>query len=232
VAVTNDPDSPLGDLADVVLPICAGDEATVATKTFMNTFAVLDALAGALSARMDILPRVLGPGVPEMIDEVARQAAIASSAVDAMDRCGSISLVARGAAVAAADYGALVIKETAALPAEAMPAGSFRHGPLEICGPAVGLVVLAQGGPTQALCVQLAREASDLGSPTWLIGDEAATLAAETERLRVTAIPAIADGYVALSMSVPIQRLAAGLARRRGRVPGELVRSRKVTDIE
>jgi hypothetical protein len=33
-------------------------------------------------------------------------------------------------------------------------------------------------------------------------------------------------------MSVPIQRLAADLARRRGRTPGVLLRSQKVTDRE
>ena len=231
-AVTNDPDSPLALLADVTLPILAGREATVATKTFMTTFVVLDALAGALLAAAGSSDQLPAPGLPEAVDAVAARTEIASAIAGLMASCASISLVGRGRSIAAADYGALILKETAALPAEAMPGGSFRHGPLETCGPEVGLVVFAQRGPTQALAVRLARDACELGSPTWLIGDDAGTLPTDTERLRVTTLPAVEEGYVPLTMSVPIQRLAADLARRRGRVPGELLRSRKVTDIE
>jgi glucosamine--fructose-6-phosphate aminotransferase (isomerizing) len=48
VAVTNDPASPMASMADVVLPILAGDEATVSTKTWVTTFAVLGLLSRSL----------------------------------------------------------------------------------------------------------------------------------------------------------------------------------------
>ncbi|MFB6611394.1 SIS domain-containing protein [Agromyces sp. NPDC056379] len=49
VAVTNRPDSSLGRLADVVVPLLAGVEASgVACRTFRATFAVLDAVLEAL----------------------------------------------------------------------------------------------------------------------------------------------------------------------------------------
>lgn len=230
VAVTNDPDGPLASLAHLTLPILAGTEATVATKTFVTTFVVLDLLAGAIARDAGSLGE-LGR-VADAVDAVAADLGIAVPAAAAMAGCTSISIVGRGPAVAAADYGALILKETAALPAEAMPGGSFRHGPLEICGPDVGLVVLAQAGPTLELSVRLAHEASELGSPTWLIGDDAAALPAATTRLLVTTLPVVPGVGAALTLSVPLQRLAAGLATRRGRVPGELLRSRKVTDVE
>ena len=48
VAVTNDPTSPMAASAHVTLPILAGDEATVATKTWMTTFTVLRLLSESL----------------------------------------------------------------------------------------------------------------------------------------------------------------------------------------
>ena len=60
VAVTNRPDSQLGRLADVVVPLLAGTEASgVACRTFRATFPVLDAMLGELlgaapDARVDV----------------------------------------------------------------------------------------------------------------------------------------------------------------------------------
>src|SRR5262245_471305 len=45
IAVTNDPDSPLARRAQLVLPILAGAESGVATKTYLNTLAALWLLA-------------------------------------------------------------------------------------------------------------------------------------------------------------------------------------------
>ena len=56
VVVTNDEASPMASAADVVLPMLAGDEATVATKTWVTTFSVLGLLARALVERIRNVP--------------------------------------------------------------------------------------------------------------------------------------------------------------------------------
>jgi glutamine---fructose-6-phosphate transaminase (isomerizing) len=231
IAVTNDPSSPMAAVSDVVLPILAGDEATVATKTWTTTFAVLGLLARALADPASALPTVSSSVVRALATTVGVQG-LAEDAGAAMAGCSAVVVVGRGPALAAADYGALILKETAAIPAECLAGGSFRHGPLEIAGPAVGMVVLAPRGRTRDLCVRLAEETAGLGSPTWLVGDDDAGLPSTTDRLRVTTLPAVDEAYAPLTMSVPIQRLAAILARERGRVPGVLLRSQKVTDRE
>jgi glutamine---fructose-6-phosphate transaminase (isomerizing) len=234
VAVTNDPDSPLAALSGLTLPILAGEEATVSTKTFLTTFLVLHALASAVAAEGD--PDGSGnqipPGVAEALAAVVQQGSPPMAAADAMRDCVSVSLIGRGPSAAAADYGALIMKETVAMPCEAFSGGSFRHGPLETAGPSLGIVVLAPSGRTQHLGVRLAVETSQLGSPTWLIGDDAAELPPDTDRLRVMTLPAVDEAFAPLLSSVPIQRLAAALARQRGRVPGILLRSSKVTETE
>lgn len=234
VAVTNDLASPLAGLCGLALPILAGEEATVSTKTFITTFVVLHALASALTGEGDATATGTQPsaGLADAMAEAVQQVAAPVAVAEAMRDCVSVSLIARGPSVAAADYGALIMKETVAMPCEAFSGGSFRHGPLETAGPRVGIVVLAPSGRTQHLGTRLALETSQLGSPTWLIGDDAAELPPETDRLRVMTLPAVDEAFAPLLSSVPIQRLAAALARQRGRVPGILLRSSKVTETE
>ncbi len=231
VAVTNDETSALARAAQVVLPILAGEEATVATKTWTTTFGVLGILAAELSQPGGGCNGIPGT-VIAALGEVSAIAELGGSGADALAGCAAVVVVARGPALAAADYGALILKETAAIPAECLPGGSFRHGPMEMLGPGVGMIVLAPSGPTRDLCVALAIDSARFGSPTWLIVDDAQVPPHETQRLRVTALPALDEAYAPLTTSVPIQRLAAALARERGRVPGVLLRSQKVTDRE
>ncbi|KQM82153.1 SIS domain-containing protein [Agromyces sp. Leaf222] len=71
VAVTNRPDSELGRLADVVVPLLAGVEASgVACRTFRATFAVLDA----------VLEELLGTAPDERFDGAAVRAAASANA--------------------------------------------------------------------------------------------------------------------------------------------------------
>jgi glucosamine--fructose-6-phosphate aminotransferase (isomerizing) len=231
VAVTNDPNSPMATAAQVVLPILAGEEATVATKTWMTTFTVLGLLSESLVR--DASDRRPPPAsLLPALDEVLAVGSIADGAGAALVSSRSVMVIARGPALAAADYGALIIKETAAMPAECLAGGSFRHGPVEVAGPDVGVVILAPSGRTAELCARLAVDSASMGSPTWLIADNGTSLPAATDRLRVTTLPAVDEAYAPLTMSVPIQRLAARLARDRGREPGVLLRSQKVTDRE
>lgn len=239
VAVTNDADSPLAAHAQVVLPILAGTEATVATKTWATTFTVLALFADALA------PVPGGPLTRHPADalvaltSVAATVGMADAPASGMGGCVALMVVGRGPAHAAADYGALILKETVAMPAEAFSGGSFRHGPLEVAGPSVGVIVLAPSGPTRSLCEGLASETAALGSPTWLVTDDgrpdglaADRLTAATDRPWVTTLPAVDEAWSPLTMSVPMQRFAAAMARGRGRVPGVLLRSQKVTDRE
>lgn len=70
VAITNRPDSDLGRLADVVVPLGAGVEASgVACRTFRATFPVLD----------EVLAELLGTAPPSRFDAAALRAAATAS---------------------------------------------------------------------------------------------------------------------------------------------------------
>ncbi len=126
IAVTNDPASPMATLAaDVVLPILAGDEATVSTKTWITTFAVLRPAGPGVGryarGRTGGCGAGAGRGARALL-RVVSTAGLAEDAGEAMTGCSALVVVGRGPALSAADYGALILKETAAIAAQCLPA--------------------------------------------------------------------------------------------------------------
>jgi len=217
----------------------AGTEVTVSTKTFIATFVALNALADVLvGTDGNTVNRALGADLVSKFGLLVSTPEMARASAVRFSRVQSLVVIGRGPAFAAADYGALILKEAAAFAAEAMFAGSFRHGPIEIVGPATGVVVLAPPGPTQSLSVRLATDTARLGSPTWLLtggrGQGSGALAGHdtTDGLMTTDLPEVPEFLAPLVYCVPLQHLAVQLAVMRNRQPGVVERSSKVTDLE
>jgi fructoselysine-6-P-deglycase FrlB-like protein len=142
-------------------------------------------------------------------------------------------IVGRGPGLGAADYGALTIKEAAAVPAEAMSGGAFRHGPLELASADVGFVVLAPAGRTAHLAAAVAREVAGRGRPTWLIASaDLAHQQGDPPELLGTPIPDLPEALAQLTCAVPLQQAAGELARAAGREAGVTIVATKVTDRE
>ena len=143
-------------------------------------------------------------------------------------------IVGRGPALGSAEYGALTIKEAAAIHAEGMTGGAFRHGPVELTEGAAAVVVLAPAGRTTDLLVGIARETAGRGSPTWLITDRRhATGIDEPASLMTSAIlPSLPEDLAPLSLAVPLQLMADALARQVGRRAGVTTIATKVTERE
>jgi glucosamine--fructose-6-phosphate aminotransferase (isomerizing) len=230
IAVVNDPASPVAHAADVVLDVDVGIEAAVATRTFVGTVAVLALLAGRAV-----------PGGPtpadlaRAADEMDLQLHDAEGARGARHLAGSRALVivGRGPGLGAADYAALTIKETAAIPAESMAGGAFRHGPLELTTGDVGFVILAPSGATADLAAGTAREIAARGSRTWLLADAAlAHMPDDPATLLGTVVPDLSEPLAQLACAVPLQQAADELARAAGRRAGVTVVATKVTDRE
>ncbi len=238
IAIVNDPASPIARMADVVVPIRAGEEATVSTKTFVATLVLLHGLADALiGAGGDTVESALRDGLVERVGAVLADAAIAGPAASAFAGVQALVLVGRGPGFTAADYGALILKEACAIPAEAMFAGSFRHGPIEITGPSTGVIVVAPPGRTSSLCIRLAEDTARLGSPTWLLtgpgdGSNGGITGAGSNGLMVSSLPGVAERFAPFLYCLPLQHLAVRLAVLRHREPGIVERSGKVTVSE
>jgi glutamine---fructose-6-phosphate transaminase (isomerizing) len=232
VAIVNDTTSPLAEIAGAILPMRAGTEASVAVRTWVATFVLVQALVDVLApTQPSFVDAARAAGLPGLLAALGADPGLCAAAAEVLDRVDALAIIGRGPALAAAEYGALVVKETAALPAEAMSGGSFRHGPMEIAGPRLGVVVLAPTDATHDLATRLAADTAGCGSPTWLITDSDGN-APVAAGLLVTRLPAVPHRLVPVTLAVPLQHLAASLAVARGREPGVLQRSGKVTEVE
>jgi glucosamine--fructose-6-phosphate aminotransferase (isomerizing) len=158
VAIVNEIDSPLGDVADVVIELSAGGEVAVpATKTFTATLVALALVATAMGP-VPLTDDDL-TALPEHVSEVLDDrygAVLIARRLDGADR---VLTVARGPLLAAASETALKIRETSAIFAEALSAADLRHGPIAAVTPDVPVLAFSAPGPAAAdvaaLCVLL-----------------------------------------------------------------------------
>lgn len=135
IALVNDAESPVAAGADVVIPLHAGAETSVAaTKSFIATISAAAALVAAWTN--DQARRTALAGLPGVLAQ-ALAAPLDLSAFAAP----SAYVLGRGPALAMAAEAALKLKEVAARHAEAFSLAEVMHGPLRLAGP--GFPVLA-----------------------------------------------------------------------------------------
>lgn len=231
VAITNDPESAMGRGADAVLPMCAGEEAAISTKTYTNTLGLLHLLATVLTSadleeEMSRLDRVAA-GMEAVLAKGSQSLDLAT---EFLDGAGFLYFVARGPALAAAHQGALTFNEGARMPTCALPGGAFRHGPLELAGPDFSGVFLAPPGNTRDLIQGVAGEAAEAGGRVLLFGDAAPD--GPGKGICHIAVPDLGEDLFSASVCVPLELLLYQVARQRGHEAGVFDRIAKVTRRE
>jgi len=141
VAVVNDEASPLARAADLVLPVCAGEEhAVAATKSFLLSCLALLQLAAAWSG--DAALRAAADEAPDVL------ASPAAVSLLPLAPASSLYVVARGAGFGAALELALKLKETCGLHAEAFSTAEVQHGPIALVRPGFPILALSQDDAT------------------------------------------------------------------------------------
>jgi glutamine---fructose-6-phosphate transaminase (isomerizing) len=232
IAVTNGAANRLAVLADAAIDTLVGPEQGPSTMTFAASLVALAGLARVLAGEDS---RTAGERTVHTAYEAARAAErLLSGAEERADhlvewhRAREVTvLLGRGPARAASEMGALVLKEAAGVPAEALEAAQFRHGPLELAGPSMAAMVVATEPETLALDLSLAGDLVESGAAVLVVSPERAPAGAlwvEVDRVDRTVAPAVSV--------IPAQLLAWRLAVERGRTPGVLTRATKVTTRE
>jgi glutamine---fructose-6-phosphate transaminase (isomerizing) len=225
VAVTNGTRNPLAALAHIHLDTRAGEEHGPSTMTFAATLVLMGAVAGALGAESLDGAAAAADAAERLLEHADTTAEMLAGWLD--DR-PVLTLLARGGARAAAEMGALTLKEAARFPAESLQAAQFRHGPLELAGPAMAAIVFSTAGATRALDLGMADELRRAGARVLMVGpDDAAPPGA----------PAIVLGSLSECLApavavIPTQLLAWRIARARGLDPGGYSLASKVTERE
>ncbi|MBA3453530.1 MAG: SIS domain-containing protein [Deltaproteobacteria bacterium] len=145
VAIVNDTTSPLAANAEIVLPLCAGVETSVAaTKSFLLTGVAFLQLAAAWTDDPELRSAVAA--APDMLAAAAALDWIPG--LSALASATSLFVIARGVGLGAAAEIALKLKETCRLHAEAFSAAELHHGPIALVGPGFPIIALGQNDAT------------------------------------------------------------------------------------
>ena len=235
LSVTNGLANPLAERADLRLDTRAGTEEGPSTMTFASSLVQLAAVAGALSERsggggVKVDPieraRTAAHEAAEAVETVLDDETLAPRIADTADR-ETLVVLARGPARAAAEMGALTLKECG-VTAESYETAAFRHGPFELAGPGLGAVVVATEPETRSLDLRLAAELVGTGASVVVVSSEG-DVPEGALGVRIPSVDRLLSPAVSI---VPIQLLAWRLANARGRVPGVYTRASKVTTRE
>lgn len=152
LAITNSPASSMAHLADVSMPLAAGEEKAVpATKSFTCQLAVLYLLALYEGARRNSMETV---ALDRHIQQLNVLPAVIQSALGGWRAqaqllackyrdASTFLYLGRGIHYAIAREGALKLKEASYVHAEGYPTGELKHGPNALVSDRVPLVVLA-----------------------------------------------------------------------------------------
>lgn len=225
VGITNEADSPLARSADAIIALCSGAEATVSTKSYLNSLAAHQELVGIMTGT----PATRGSltDTAAVLDELnPANAAEALSRVAAMASNPRIAYIGSQDHAATALYAGLITKEAAKVAAEGFIGGEFRHGPLELAGPGLTAVLFgAWAGDTSSPVPGLAADLTASGADVTLVGDLVRPGA------RTVPIPHGRTLTELAASAVVAQHIAVHLARARGIEPGQFTYGQKVTTI-
>lgn len=225
IGITNNAESTLGRSAATTLTLDAGTEATVSCKTYLSTLAVLHGLAGKLIFQNEqTAPDEIGhaeQGARSYLSEWRNHVAELLPRVDGIT---SVFVTGRGASLATAGTGGLILKEATRQHAEGMSAAAFRHGPLEMAGPNVLVLIFRGDKTTSALHHRLAEDIRKGGGRAELIGPD-------TDGANVFKLPDVPPGVMPIVEILPIQMLSLALAARDGFEAGRFERASKITNI-
>ncbi|WP_091078731.1 SIS domain-containing protein [Micromonospora nigra] len=227
LAVTNAPDSPLADVAELSVDIAAGHErAVAATKTYTaELLALLMLVEGvraggdgtlpaeeraALAALPDLAARTLDDPTPTRLAPRYRFAA-------------QLVTTGRGYAYPTAREAALKLMETSYLPALAFSGADLLHGPLAMTDPDVPVLAVVGSGPGGRSMGEVLPRLGERRADVVVVGS------AEVGGATRMAVPEVDERYAPLLDILPLQRLALALALARGEDPDSPRGLKKVT---
>jgi len=219
VAMVNDEESPLAELADVVIPLCAGIERSVAaTKSFIASLAAIIDLLAAWTRDSEIESAL--SALPDKLSEAWDLDW--SAALPELGAATSMFVVGRGHALGVVQEAALKLKETCGIQAEGFSAAEVRHGPMAVVREGFPVLLFGQADESLESVVALATEFAERGARVISAGVPGAPGAN---------LPVVADPLIAPILEIAsFYRLANQLAVGRGLDPDRPLHLTKVTE--
>ncbi len=216
-------DSPLATRSDAFIPLLSGPEATVSTKSYLNSLVrhqqLADVFVGgdrtdvALESVVADVAAVLAKndvsGIGEQVLDVARPRTAA---------------IGKGDSAATALFAGLITKESSKVPLQGFVGGEFRHGPYELAGPGFTAFLYAAGAPeADTTLPTLAGDLVSSGATVYAVGGS------PLPGVHLLEVPTHSTLSALACSAVVAEQIAVSLARANGVVPGAFIFGSKVT---
>lgn len=223
----NDVSSPMGQRADTCIPIHAGEEATVSTKTYTNMLAVnLLAAVQLRGGTVEAVIREMHAAADQMESYLSGWETHVQALDSMLGEFDELYILGRGSSLSAVWNGSLNNKEAAKCSFEGMHAADFRHGPLEVVEPGVAALIFAGSAQTSALNRELAKDILSYGGKViWV----SSTPDPEIPTIRLPDTTELTRPLVEI---LPMQMLTLVMAQRKGLEAGHFRHVSKVTHRE
>lgn len=212
IGVTNVPGSTLASEADYSLVVGSSADATIAIQTYTGTVLALQLLGSAAVNELQATGAEVEALLPGLEALVANNLKARSEWDGFLDPARPVYFLGRGPSCASIYESVLLVHETAKGPAVAMPAASFRHGPVEVVDASFSAMIFAPQGPTRELNLALARDLVRFGGRVRVIGP-AEPVASGTPWCQTPALPEMLAPLVDI---IPVQCAALRLAEVKG----------------
>ena len=224
VAVTNTPDGPLAREAEATLLTHAGTESTVSCKTWVTAQMALQWLAGVLGGEdREAVRAALGAAAGAAAGYLEGWRAHVEALGRELLGVRDVFVLGRGPSLAAVGTGGLILKESTHRHAEGMSSAAFRHGPIEMIGDAVFVLVYAGPARTRGLNERIVADVRAAGGRAALVSEDA-----EAPAWRLP----FSEPLRPLLELLPVEMMTLALAARDGREAGRFTIAGKVTSTE
>jgi glucosamine--fructose-6-phosphate aminotransferase (isomerizing) len=222
VALVNDTSSPLASTCEVVLPLHAGPENSVAaTKSFIAALAAGLQLVAHWSQDQALLTAL--DGLPDVLHKASKTDW--SAALPMLSQADNLFVVGRGVGFAVAQEAALKLKETSGVHAEAMSSAELMHGPWTLAGDHFPILVLSQDDETLSGVNNLIAKLNDQNVPVVVAG-----AADGPAKVMLPSGDGVHPYLAPIAMIQSFYPLVNAIALARGRNPDAPPRLRKVTE--
>jgi glutamine---fructose-6-phosphate transaminase (isomerizing) len=224
IGVTNWADSPLAREADFAVLTAAGDEYSISCKTYVTAQMALRMLGAVLSgANAAGRLQEMETATNVFREYLGRWRSYVGELVEMLRGVRDVFLVGRGVSLAAAQTGALTIKESTHFHAEGMSSAAFRHGPFEMLKEGIFVGVFAGEARTRELNERLVKDVSGTAARTVLFAEDAEG---------VCRLPRVPETLRTVVEVLPVQMMTLALAALGNREAGKFERATKVTAVE
>ncbi|QSB07060.1 SIS domain-containing protein [Natronoglycomyces albus] len=228
LAITNNPDSPLAETADLHIDVAAGHErAVAATKTYTAELLALLMLIEGIRTGTGTL------AAPEQellaqLPDLASQALENSVAKELAERyrfAQKLITTGRGYAYPTARETALKLMETSYVPALAFSGADLLHGPLAMADSAVPVLAIVGSGPGGHAMREVLTRLDERRADIVTIGPH--DLPGQSARM---SSPDVDERVAAMLDILPLQELAMHIAIARGENPDAPRGLKKITE--